>query len=230
MPVWLTRDGYSVSFEPQRQKGEMAASEMISSIYLFLFIFLSLCPPSVCKLISFCPTHDNLLPSHLNQVNTPTLSLDDRFVFMPWNVGYGGDVFLLSFDANTYQLLSNSSANIPGEKKFDFGTSLVFVDTPPSANPACDHVFMINSLPHGEHPNGQAELMAFERTDSGIGPIIWPERLDLADFTGFSPPGSSVHINSLNQLTVFFNQPVEYTPDKTDGDKNNANYIGFEII
>lgn len=212
----------------------MAVKEMMLILSFFFFIFLSLCVSlSLCKLISFWSPLDNLLPSHL-QVNTPTLLLDDRFVFMPWNVD-NGDVFLLSFDANTYQLLSNQSAALPGKKKFDFGTSLVFVDTPPSANPACDHVFMINSLPHGEHPNGQAELMAFGRTDSGIGQHIWPARLDLADFSGFSPPGSSVHINSLNQFTVFFNQPVEYTlkPGETELDKkskDNANYIGFEII
>lgn len=147
---------------------------------------------------------------------------------MPWNEN-NGPVWLLTFDVNTYQLLSNSSAAPPGAEDFDFGTSLVFVDTPPSANPACDHVFMINSLPHGDHPNGQAELMAFKRTNTGIGQTIWPERLELAEFNDFSPPGSSVHINSLNQFTVFFNQPVKYIPNKNDKRRNNANYIGFEI-
>ena len=146
---------------------------------------------------------------------------------MPWNVNNGA-VRLLSFDADTYQLLSNSSVG-PG-KEYDFGTSLVFIDDPTPANPDCVHVFLINSLPHGAGDgNGQAQLMAYEITDQGIGDHIWPKRLTLAKFTGYSPPGSSGYINSKGQLTVFFNQPVKYEANPNDKDRNNANYIGFTI-
>ena len=43
------------------------------------------------------------------QVNAPALSSDDRFIFMPWQINQG-PVQLLSFDASTYQLLSNVTA------------------------------------------------------------------------------------------------------------------------
>lgn len=145
---------------------------------------------------------------------------------MPWQINQG-KVRLLTFDANTYQLLSNSSTG-PG-KDFDFGTSLSFIDSAHPTDSACAHVFMINQLPHGAGDgNGQAEIMAYRLTDTGIGEAIWPSRQLLVKFTGYSPPGSASYVNSRGQLTVFFNQPTKY--EGTDKTKDNANYIGFQLI
>lgn len=161
------------------------------------------------------------------QVNTPVLSLDDRFIFMPWQVNQK-PVRLLTFDANTYEKLSNITV---GKPDFDFGTSLVFIDSPEPDNPACAHVFVINSIPHGVGDgNGQAEIQAYRLTSNGIdGDGIWPARKTIAKFTGYSPPGTSGYINSEGQLTLFFNQPVKYDNKPADNTRNNANYIGYSI-
>lgn len=180
---------------------------------------------------NYIATFDVLFPLP-NQVNTPALSLDGRFIFMPWYVNQG-QVRALSFDANTYQLLSNSSVN-PGNgvnDKFDFGTSLLFVDSVQPNEPACGHIFLVNSIPHGGPGggNGYAEIMAYRLTDQGIQEPIWPSRLPLVTFSGFSPPGTSGYVNGNGQLTLFFNQPVKYTQTADVKNRDNANYIGFRI-
>lgn len=147
---------------------------------------------------------------------------------MPWYVNQGS-VRLLSFDTQTYQLLSNSSVG-PG-KKFDFGTSLTFIDSVQPDDPACAHIFLVNSIPHGgQGGNGQAEIMAYRLTDQGIQEHIYSSRLPLVKFSGYSPPGTSGYVNNNGQLTLFFNQPVKFEGTSDVKNRDNANYIGFRIV